>query len=66
MTRFGKIFEYMYPVIAVLAGIEAYSGWGGENQQRAYLFAFFCVFATGMFFFRRHYRKKFEKYKKNE
>lgn len=65
MTRFSKIFEYMYPIIAILAGIEAYSEWG-VNQERAYLFAFFCVFATGMFFFRRHYRKKFEKYKKNE
>ncbi|WP_236642017.1 hypothetical protein [Dokdonia sinensis] len=55
----------MYPIIAILAGIEAYSEWG-VNRERAYLFAFFCVFATGMFFFRRHYRKKFEKYKKNE
>ena len=63
MTRYSKIFEFIYPIIAVLAAYEAYSVWN-TDRSRAYLFAFFFALSVGMFFFRRHFRKKFEQRKK--
>ncbi len=62
MTRYSKIFEFLYPIVAILAAVEAYSVWN-TDRNRAYLFVLFFVIAVGMFFFRRHYRKKFEQRK---
>lgn len=63
MMRYGKITEWIYAIIAILAGVETYSIWN-VDRNKAYLFLFFTVMSVGMFFFRRHYRKKFEKRKK--
>lgn len=60
MMRYAKYTEYVYIVVAVLAGYKTFALWG-EDQSRAYLFLFFFVVSVGMFLFRRHYRKKFEK-----
>lgn len=60
MMRYAKYTEWLYAVVAVLAGIETYAKWG-QDGSKAYLFLFFTIISIGMFFFRRHYRKKFEK-----
>jgi len=57
MNKIWKIFEYGYLLIAVIFAIETFLNWGKEN---VYFFAIFSVLAIGMFFFRRHFRKKFE------
>ena len=62
--RYAKFTEWVYAVIAVLAGYEAFSTWN-EDRNRAYLFLFFTVLSVGMFAFRRHFRKKFEKRKQS-
>lgn len=60
MMRYVKYTEWLYLIVAVLAAYKTYTLWGVE-QDRAYLFLFFLVISLGMFFFRRHFRKKFEK-----
>lgn len=60
MMRYAKFTEWIYAIIAILAGYETFSKWN-EDRNNAYLFLFFTVISIGMFFFRRHYRKKFEK-----
>lgn len=60
MMKYMKFTEYLYVIVAVLAAYKTYSLWG-ENQSEAYLYIFFFVISVGMFFFRRHFRKKFEK-----
>ena len=57
--RYAKYTEYVYIIVAVLAGYKAVTLWG-EDQPRAYLFLFFLAVSVGMYFFRRHFRKKFE------
>lgn len=57
--KYYRIFETAYLVIAILASIETYREWN-LNRERAYLFLLFAVIAIFMFFFRRHYRKKFQ------
>ncbi|NAS31411.1 hypothetical protein GTQ40_10545 [Flavobacteriaceae bacterium R38] len=60
-----KFFEILYLVVAVLSVIEVVTEWGA-NRNRAYMFLIFAVGAIIMFFFRRHYRKKFEARKKEQ
>lgn len=64
MTKFFKFFEYAYLIFAALFLFEVFRVWGTE-PNRAYLSLFFAVVAVGMFFFKRHFRKKYEKRKKN-
>ncbi|WP_405226965.1 hypothetical protein [Dokdonia sp. Asnod1-B02] len=59
MMRYAKYTEYVYIIVAVLAGYKVVSLWG-KDQPRAYLFLFFFAISVGMYFFRRHFRKKFE------
>ncbi|WP_299678282.1 hypothetical protein [uncultured Dokdonia sp.] len=62
MMRYAKFTEWIYAIVAVLAGYETFSTWN-EDRNKAYLFLFFTVISLGMVFFRRHFRKKFEKRK---
>jgi len=57
MQKLWKLFEYGYLLIAILFIIETFLNWGND---KVYFFVIFSVIAIGMFFFRRHYRKKFE------
>ncbi|MGB5942917.1 MAG: hypothetical protein WBG71_08555 [Leeuwenhoekiella sp.] len=59
MSRFFKFFEYAYLVFAILFLVKAIQVWSTE-PSRAYLFLFFVVVATGMFFFKRHFRNKYK------
>ncbi|MCB0374947.1 MAG: hypothetical protein KDD04_03415 [Sinomicrobium sp.] len=57
--KYFRLFEIVYLVIAVLSVIETYREWN-TDRSRAYIFLFFAVIAIFMFFFRKHYRKKFQ------
>lgn len=62
MMRYAKYTEWLYAIVAIFAAYETYSQWN-VDRNRAYLFIFFTLISVGMFIFRRHYRKKFEKRK---
>lgn len=57
--KYSKIFEIVYLVIAVVAAVEVVQLWN-TDRNRAYIFVVFALVSTGMFFFRRHFRKKFQ------
>lgn len=57
MNKIWKFFEYGYLIIAVVFIVETFLNLGND---KVYFFALFSVLALGMFFFRRHFRKKFE------
>ena len=62
MIRILKYTEYLYLVIGLISLYEISQLWS-EDRTRSYLFIFFAVVSFGMFFFRRNYRKRFEKRK---
>lgn len=63
MMKILRYTEVLYLVVAILASYKVYTLWSANEDF--YLFAFFAVISIGMFFFRRHYRKKFEKRKQD-
>ncbi|NER14780.1 hypothetical protein GWK08_15090 [Leptobacterium flavescens] len=63
--RFFKFFEIIYLVVAVISIREVITQWNAD-RSRAYIFVAFAVVSIFMFFFRRHYRKKFEARKNNK
>ncbi|WP_340199873.1 DUF6526 family protein [Ascidiimonas sp. W6] len=63
--RFFKIFEIVYFVIAGISIYEVVTNWSAD-RNRAYIFIVFAVVSIFMFFFRRHYRKKFQQRKNQE
>lgn len=63
--RTFKFFEYAYLGVFVLSAIEVIRYWNSPDRTRFYLFLIFGIVSLGMFFFRRTYRKKFEKRDKN-
>ena len=56
-----KFFEYVYLCIFIISTIEIIRSWNYPEGNRLWLFFFFAIVSLGMFFFRRTYRKKFEK-----
>lgn len=62
--KFFKLFEIAYLVIAVISIYEVVANWNTE-RDRSYIFMVFAVISVFMFFFRRYYRKKFQR-RKNE
>ncbi|MGJ8658488.1 hypothetical protein [Cellulophaga fucicola] len=63
MMKILKYTEVLYLGVFLLSIYKVYTLWSAG--QEFYLFAFFAVVSLGMFFFRRHYRKKFEKRKED-
>jgi uncharacterized membrane protein len=59
MMKFSKFFEIAYLAVAVFFIYEVVRIWDTE-RSRAYVFIFLSVIAVFMFFFRRHFRKKYE------
>lgn len=57
-----RISEILYIIIAVISVKEAYSLWE-IRPEKAYLFLGFASLALFMYFFRRYYRKKFNRRK---
>ncbi len=60
MIRILRYTEYLYLIVAFFAGFRLIELLGTDSQERL-IFGFFFVVSVGMFFFRRNYRKKFEK-----
>lgn len=60
MMRFSKFFEFAYLAVAAFFTYEAVQMWN-LDRGRSYLFLFFVAIAIFMFFFRRHFRKKYQK-----
>ena len=60
MIRILRYTEYLYLIVAFFAGYRLIGLLGTDSQERL-IFGFFFVVSVGMFFFRRNYRKKFEK-----
>jgi positive regulator of sigma E activity len=63
--KFFRIFEIVYLVIAVISIYEVVTNWN-IDRNKAYIFVAFAVVSVFMFFFRRYYRKKFNRRKNQE
>ncbi|MDA0950408.1 MAG: hypothetical protein O2869_02145 [Bacteroidetes bacterium] len=60
MIRILRYTEYLYLIVAFFSGYRLIEPLGTDSQERL-IFGFFFIVSVGMFFFRRNYRKKFEK-----
>lgn len=60
-----KIFEYAYLLIALFLLGNTYLEWE-TNRDKAQLYLVMAGIALLLFFFRRVYRKRFERYKNKE
>jgi hypothetical protein len=65
MIRILRYTEYLYAIVAVFSLYRIFTDWN-EDRSMAYIFIFFTIISTGMFFFRRNYRKKFEQRQKDK
>lgn len=65
MIKFWKFFEYAYLIIAILLLVEGFLKWS-DQRQKAYFLFFFAAMAIFMYFFRKHYRKKFQNKDKSQ
>ena len=63
MIKLLRYTEYLYLMVAFFSGYRLIELLGTESDERL-LFGVFFVVSVGMFFFRRNYRKKFEKREK--
>ena len=63
MIKLLRYTEYLYLMVAFFSGYRLIELLGTESDERL-LFEVFFVVSIGMFFFRRNYRKKFEKREK--
>ena len=62
MIKILRYTEYLYLAVAVISLYKIGQLWEVDRNQ-AYIFLFFAVVSIAMFFFRRNYRKRFEKRK---
>lgn len=60
MAKYFKFFEIAYLIIAVVFIVETILRWNSE-PNKAYIFLAFGLLAIFMYFFRKKYRKRFEK-----
>jgi len=60
MAKYFKFFEIAYLVIAIVFIVETFLKWDSD-RNKAYIFLAFSIMAIFMYFFRKKYRKKFEK-----
>jgi len=63
MIKILRYTEYLYLIVAVFSVYKITQVWN-TDRNFAYLFVFFAIASTGMFLFRRKYRKKFEQRKR--
>lgn len=54
-----KLFEYGYIAMALFSVYLVLTNWS-QNRERSYMFIIFAVVATGMYFFKRWFRKNME------
>ena len=60
MVKYFIFFEVAYLVIAIVFIVETFLKWNSD-RNKAYIFLAFSLMAIFMYFFRKKYRKKFEK-----
>lgn len=65
MIKILRYTEYLYLAVALISIYKIGELWNTDRSQ-ANIFIFFAVISIAMFFFRRNYRKRFEKRKKND
>lgn len=65
MSRYYRIIEILYLVVAVFFIVEGFLNWNTE-PQKAYIYLAFSALAVFMYFFRKKFRKKFENDKKGK
>lgn len=65
MIKILKYTEYLYLAVAIISIYKIVTLWE-VDQQGTYIFIFFAVVSIAMFVFRRNYRKRFEKRKRDQ
>ena len=60
MSKYFKFFEIAYLIIAIVFVVETVLRWN-TDRPKAYIFMAFSALAVFMYFFRKKYRKRFEK-----
>jgi hypothetical protein len=64
MIKILRFTEYLYLIVALISIYKIGELWE-TDRQGTYIFIFFAVVSLGMFIFRRNYRKRFEKRKRD-
>nr|WP_298924449.1 hypothetical protein [uncultured Allomuricauda sp.] len=64
MIKFLKYTEYLYLAVAVISIYKIATLWSVDPKE-TYIFIFFAVVSIAMFLFRRKYRQRFERRKKD-
>ncbi len=65
MIKILRYTEYLYLAVAIISIYKIAQLWN-VDRERTYIFIFFAVVSIAMFVFRRNYRKKFEKRKRDK
>jgi hypothetical protein len=63
MIKILRFTEYLYLIVAIISIYKVGDLWE-TDRQGTYIFIFFAVVSLGMFIFRRNYRRRFEKRKR--
>ncbi len=64
MIKILKYTEYLYLAIAIISVYKIMELWN-VDREGTYIFFFFGIVSIGMFIFRRNYRQRFEKRKRD-
>ncbi len=64
MIKILRYTEYLYLFVAVISVYKIIKLWN-IDREGTYIFIFFALVSIGMFIFRRNYRKRFEKRKRD-
>ncbi len=65
MIKILRYTEYLYLAVAIISVYKIATLWDVDRDE-TYLFIFFALVSVGMFIFRRNYRKRFEKQKRDK
>ncbi len=64
MIKILRYTEYLYLAVAIISVYKIIELWN-IDREGTYIFIFFALVSIGMFIFRRNYRKRFEKRKRD-
>jgi hypothetical protein len=64
MIKILRYTEYLYLFVAIISVYKIIELWN-IDREGTYIFIFFALVSIGMFIFRRNYRKRFEKRKRD-
>lgn len=65
MIKILRYTEYLYLFVAIISIYKIITLWQG-NREDTYIFIIFAIVSIAMFIFRRRYRKRFERHKREE